>query len=396
MQYKIIVDKQSSVNPSTEKKEYIIDIEELRVKGDVYDTLVITKDEDYVMRRLSLSEYHVLSVLEEPVKEPLQDINIELFEGDNYIYIQDMTGNKFYVEYLIKNDFTDTYVTVNQMNSAITQSAGEIELNVNQKFTKYSTTEEMNSAITAKANEINLEVNKKVNEKDLTGANIALRINNDESEVQINADKININGAISANGNFKVDTDGKMECTNAYFTGGNVDLIGSSGSKAFRYFADSSKETSKMAYITGNTFAINNENDRAEIYCAGEVGPRLDLSRTGVSLTTVCYDGITTPLVTQTSRAESKKNFEKLKNGLDILKKVDIYKYNLKSEEDKKKKHIGFVIGENYKYSHEITAEDDEGKEIGVDTYSMVSVLWKAVQELTEKVERLEGTNGQS
>ena len=90
MQYKIIVDKQPSTNPSDEKKEYIIDIEELRVKGDVYDSIVITKDEDYVMRRLSLSEYGVLSVLEEEIKEPLLDINIELFEGDNYIYLMDM------------------------------------------------------------------------------------------------------------------------------------------------------------------------------------------------------------------------------------------------------------------------------------------------------------------
>lgn len=396
MKYKIIVDKQSRTNPSEEKREYEIDIEELRVKGDVYDSLIITKGEDYVMRRLSLSEYGVLKELEETVKEPLENIDIELFEGDNYIYIQDMTGNKFYAEYLIKNDFTDTYVTENQMNSAITATAGKIEIGVNQKLTKYATTEEMNGAITAKANEINLEVNKKVNEEDLTGANITLRINNDESEAQINADKININGAISANGNFKVDTDGKMECTDAYITGGNIDLVGGSGLRAFRYFTDSSKKTSKMAYITGNVFGIVDGDDRAEMYCLEEAGPCLDLSRTGVSSTAVCYDGITTPLVTQTSRAENKKNFEKLKNGLDILKKVDIYKYNLKSEEDKKKKHIGFVIGENYKYSHEITAEDDKGKEIGVDTYSMVSVLWKAVQELTEKVERLEGTNGQS
>ena len=79
MQYKIIVDKQSRLNPSEEKKEYIINIEELRAKGNVYDSLVITKDEDYVMRRLSLSEYGVLSVLEQEVKESLEDINIELF-----------------------------------------------------------------------------------------------------------------------------------------------------------------------------------------------------------------------------------------------------------------------------------------------------------------------------
>ena len=229
MKYKIIVDKQSRTNPSSEKKEYVIDIEELRVKGDVYDSLVITKDEDYVMRRLSLSEYQVLTELETPIKEPLKDINIELFEGDNYIYLVDMVGNKFYAEYLIKNEFNDIYVTLNQMHSAINQSASEVEIAVNQKLTKYSTTEEMNAVIAAKSDEINLEVSKKVNDSELTGANLSLRINNDTSEAKIKADKININGAISANGNFKIDTQGNMECSNGKFNGGNLELIRNGG-----------------------------------------------------------------------------------------------------------------------------------------------------------------------
>ena len=161
MQYKIIVDKQSRTNPTTQKKEYVIDIEELRCKGNVYDSLIITKDEDYVMRRLSLSEYNVLTVLEEPKKEFIKDINIELFEGDNYIYLADMVGNKFYAEYLIKNDFNEIYATRNEMNSAINQTAQQIELTVNQKLTSYSTTEEINSAIEMKADSITSTVNKK-------------------------------------------------------------------------------------------------------------------------------------------------------------------------------------------------------------------------------------------
>lgn len=168
MQYKIIVDKQSRTNPSSEKKEYVIDIEELRVKGDVYDSLFITPDEDYVIRRLSLNEYNVLSVLPEPIKQPISDINIELFEGDNYIYLVDMTGNKFYAEYLIKNDFNNTFATRGEMNSAINQTAQSIELSVNQKFEGYSTTEEMNAAINVKANEINSSVNSKLEDYSTT------------------------------------------------------------------------------------------------------------------------------------------------------------------------------------------------------------------------------------
>lgn len=215
MQYKIIVDKQSRTNPSSQKREYRIDIEELRVKGDVYDSLVITKDEDYVIRRLSFSEYGVLSVLEKPKKESIEELNIELFEGDNYIYLADMQGNKFYAQYLIKNDFTDTYATRNEMNSSINQTAQKIELSVNQKLTGYSTTKEMNSAIEMKADSITSTVSKTYatkNElstakseikqttdgitstvsKKVGNNEIISKINQSAESVQINADKISL------------------------------------------------------------------------------------------------------------------------------------------------------------------------------------------------------------
>ena len=166
MQYKIIVDKQPSSNPSNEKKEYVIDIEELRVKGNVYDSLNIEMNRTYVTRRLSLSEYGVLSVLEEPIIQELTEIDIKLFEGDNYIYLMDMQGNKFYAEYLIKNDFNDIYATKNEMNSAITQTAQSIELSVNQKLTGYATTQEMNSAIQQTAQSITSSVSANYATKD--------------------------------------------------------------------------------------------------------------------------------------------------------------------------------------------------------------------------------------
>ncbi len=237
MKYKIIVDKQSRTNPSADKKEYIIDIEELRAKGDTYDSLVITKTEDYVMRRLKLTEFYVLEELEEPIKEPLKNINIELFEGDNYIYLIDMVGNKFYAEYLIKNDFNDIYTTKSEMHSAIELTTQNINLSVNRKLQNYSTTEEMNSSINAKASEINAEVEKKVNEETITGAYLILKINGDTSESKLNSDKIELsandilnllagnainlttkNITISSN-NFTVDKNGNMECNNGKFKG---------------------------------------------------------------------------------------------------------------------------------------------------------------------------------
>lgn len=487
--YKIIVDKKPRTNPSSEKHEYEIDIEELRCKGDIADSLIITKDEDYVMRRLSLSEYHVLSVLAEPIKEPLQNVNIELFEGDNYIYLLDMIGNKFYAEYLVKNDFTDTYVTKNQMNSAINQSAGQIELSVTKTLEGYTTTEKMNSKITQTAEKINSEVSKKVGNDEIIS-----KINQSAEKITISASKINIDGKavhfsteitqtfgpyVEADKErirkiimgeitptsadyekYDIDGDGRILSDdfvrvnrailsgNGYFTEKGIFTIDPySSQKSIKIYRNTNNLNVPTAilsvvsnffseinigsniyfnknadgisgYINTNGFNLDSDetngpssywgivqsNDILTGYFSigsqyGSIhgdtnttnGSEIVLTkRDGYIQTIIKATGITTPLLTQTSREETKKNFEKLENGLDIVKATEIYKYNLKSEEDTKKKHIGFVISKNYKYSNEITSEDEKGKEIGVDTYSMVSVLWRAVQEQQEQIETMQ------
>ena len=94
---------------------------------------------------------------------------------------------------------------------------------------------------------------------------------------------------------------------------------------------------------------------------------------------------ITCVSLTQTSSADKKKNFEKLEDALDIVKDVDIYMYNFKFEKDTDKKHVGFIIGDNFKYRKEITSQKNDSAEL----YSMVSVLWKAVQEQQKEIEEL-------
>ena len=96
-----------------------------------------------------------------------------------------------------------------------------------------------------------------------------------------------------------------------------------------------------------------------------------------------------TPQSTQESLFEIKKNIEILnENAIDIIQNADICKYNLKNENDKEKKHIGFVVGGNYRCPNEIQSNDKKG----VEVYSIATLAWKAIQELTERVEKLEGS----
>lgn len=462
MLYKIVIDKQSRTNPSTEKKEYIINVEELRCKDDVYDSLIITKDEDYIMRRLSLSEYQVLTVLDNPIKEPLNSLNIELFEGDNYIYLIDMEGNKFYAEYIVKNDFTDTYVTKAEFNSSITQTAKQIELSVNEKLIGYSTTEEMNAAIklesdnitssvsrqfenvdksisqtnskiTQTAESITSEVSKKVGEDEIIS-----KINQTAEEITINANKINIDGKAC---NFKTN----ISTTIGPFTSADADkiknyLMGTTTltSKEFEKYditSDGIINTLDYLYVTravsnggkltfsgifeidpyevNKSVTLHNGTDyvailsliynyisqlytqnlrveKGQLYVSNDCGEMFSNENNGIFELYINGDvrstgNITGATLAQTSLEEQKNNFEKLNSGLDILKNIDIYKYNLKSENSDTKKHIGFVIGDKYNYSKEVTTKNNDG----VDIYSFVAVCCKSIQEQQKEIELL-------
>lgn len=122
------------------------------------------------------------------------------------------------------------------------------------------------------------------------------------------------------------------------------------------------------------------------------VGCRANFTNFDDSTSQTIIDGgqINCVALTQTSLEQHKKNIEKFSNALEEIKKTDIYRYNMKSESDDKKKHLGFVIGKSFNYSHLITAENEKGKEIGVDNYSMISLCLQAIKEQQVIIEKLE------
>ena len=114
----------------------------------------------------------------------------------------------------------------NALNSAkadATTKANAAETNAKNDTTNrlksYSTTTEMNTAIKQKADSIETEVSKKVN-----GDEIISKINQSAESVAINASKISLNGAVTANSNFKINTDGSAETKALKVTGGSLSI----------------------------------------------------------------------------------------------------------------------------------------------------------------------------
>lgn len=387
MIYKIIVDKQPMSNPNEERKEYEIDIAPLYFKHDVYDSLVITHNEDYVMRRLELQDYNVLVELDPPVKEPLTDINIELFEGENYIYLYDMVGNKIVAQYLVKNEFNELYVLETEMHSAIRQSANEIELIVGGQVTT------LDGAVQDINGELSLKVDKNDNDQ------VVSMINASADEINLTSNRLSIDST-----NFQLTKEGDMTCSNANITGGNLQL--------YSEISDV-RPSIKIINPTQPTTYCEMSSGRLDAYGSGNLVTRFWYNIGSLALyshgngtssiftglltslrdqndnTTISFENLTGNItcvsLTQTSKEEAKKNFEKLPSGLDIIKNIDIYKYNMKADEDDTKKHIGFVIGDNCKYSEEVTSNNNDG----VDIYSFVSVCCKAIQEQQEEIQEL-------
>lgn len=189
--------------------------EVLRQNGSVYDEYILKDGQAQIIRRINKDG----TIKDNEEIEDLGEFHIPLSKGNNTLEIKDFSAN-IYVKWAVQNEYTDMFATKAEMNSNIKQTSQEINLSVDKKFENYSTTTEMNSSITQTAESINSEVRKKVGEDEIIS-----KINQSAEAVSIDAQKININGAISANGNFQVDTDGNMICNNGQFNGGKVSLL---------------------------------------------------------------------------------------------------------------------------------------------------------------------------
>lgn len=432
----IVTDENNNV------KEYELGVNEvLRQSETTYDEYVLENGKAKVIRRINADG----TVKESETVEELGEMLIELAEGTNVITIKNYSAN-LRAKFVIQNNLTDIYASKVELKSSIEQTASKINLETNKKLEDYSKTTEMNAAIGLESGRINLETNKKleeysktteitaaiklstdeinqklekkVDDTTITGAYLVLKINNDKSSGKLSADKVEISASDILNllagntinltsksikissDNFNVDASGKVKIIDK--TAGsiteskaaNFTVVSADGKNVSEIIPNRLKITSAnaSAYFwltddwayTGVTSA--NGIAKCRMISAGSDLTFIDCTD-GTNASEMTPTGISTPKLTQTSLLENKKNIEKMQDSaLDIIKNIDIYRYNLNSEKDEDKKHLGFVISEKYNYSKEVTSTDDKG----VDNYSFTSLCCKAIQELTQKVEQLQ------
>lgn len=377
----------------------------LNYTENVYDEFVIDGTKAYIIRRLNSD----LQPLENEIIEELGNVSIPLKNGYNKLKMESFNLN-YYIKYNVQNNYTNSFATKAELK--ITEDAIEGEVS------KKADDKEIKGLISTIAGEIELEVEKKVDNSEYTHAKIVAKINDDTSEVLIDADKINItandvlnliagnelnltsknmtivsdNFNVDKYGNVKIQDEGQAGNTNLTIISNEnqtyqlKNLIRSDG-----IFMSNGNQTLPDSLIYMSTVGTGRPQISLSYY-KNNSDENLSLSssyvvlRDGTSETAISPSGIKTPTLTQTSLANSKKNFEKLENALEIISNTDIYKYHLKSQNDDDKKHIGFVIGNKFNYSKDITSEKNDG----VDIYSMVSVCLQAIKELNNKIENLE------
>ena len=331
---------------------------------NTYDEFVVEKGQAKIIRRVGVNDDGSLYALSNIAEEDKGELNIFLTTGYNKIWLESFydVALQYYVKYVSENDYTDVFATKLETATLVEQTSTSITQSVNAQFEDVNgELQDVNASLELKLNtdDLTTEINAHADEIHLNGYVTMSNLEN-EGETTINGSNITTGIIKSTNGNLEINLDtGKIDSESSIV-----------------FHSDSS------TYLSGTTidgdFVETNRIDCFRLYGYSDLDGEIH--------TTIYQGTITTDRVTQTSKKENKKNFELYSGALKKIQNIDIYKYNLKDEEEGTKKHIGFVIGEEYNYSEEITSEDNTG----VDLYSMISMCMQAIKEQQEIINNLQ------
>jgi hypothetical protein len=247
-----------------------------------------------------------------------------------------------------------------------------------------------------------------------TGAIKSNNYSENQSGVQ-SGTKLNLNDGSFATKNFSLSSLGIMKCIAAILKDitieyGTLKLLSDRNNIALRFFGNKNDSNSTGDYCgtyislgnkkNGQGCAVSIEGDlengsggNMTLTSSSNNDAQINVIGNGSNSSYIHPDYIRTPSVIQTSEESKKKNIEIFnEDALEIIKKVDIYKYHLLDQKDTEKKHIGFIIGDKYNYSKIITNNDNTG----VELYSMISVLLQAVKQQQIEIENLRKKEGEN
>ena len=332
--------------------------------------------------------------LDEPIVTELTNFIDNIFDGDSYIYLLNKPNVHYECSFVELNDMTKSFATREEV-----------------------------AVLEIQSNEIKSEVSQKVN-----GNEIISTINQSPEQITLKSNRL-----VIESDNFGLNKDGKITSTAGEIAGFTIDRTDGFTYKIYAPYDYNNDDLQRIMDIYfGKIAPTQNDYERLDInndgvidlfdaiiiqwyveygitYSSpGEFSIQIPKENKLVTAKTGYFDGygnlvsgfdynsvisengyfkkeVSCETLTQTSLESRKKNFEKLDDALSIIENTDIYKYNMKSEDDNTKKHIGFVIGDKYNYSKEITSKNNDG----VDTYSMVSVCFKAIKEQQEIINNL-------
>lgn len=357
----IICDKNPKGNLSNEYKSIKIFIHEpLRNIDNIMDKLTIKGTKVEVERNIYVDENGNLQIRTLPVIEELEDLPEALYTFDNrtYVYIKEYSNLRYFTRYVTKNDFTEVFATQTGLDSAVV---------------------DLESSITQTAENIQLQVSKKVGANEIISA-----INQSAEEISINASRVKLEGYTSINDGFSVDKKGNFTANSGKIGIFNIQSNGN-------LLAE--KDGKHLEMGNDEVGVVYNDVNKAQMYL-DRFGNAVISVQSGAEKSymegSMVYSGGSMSATGYNTRSlESlKENIEKYeKNALEIVKNSEIYSYNYKGNQDK---HIGFVIndlGGNYKTPEDVISSNKQA----IELYAMASILWKAVQELSEEIKKIKG-----
>lgn len=327
-------------------------------------------------------------------------------------------------------DYTDgelkKYYTKSEVETSIKNTKDSILLSaketasglISEALKSYSTS----AQIEVTTNAISSEVKKKVGYSEVISS-----INQSAESVAIKASKIKLEGLVTANKNFQVLTDGSIIAKNGTFTGNitgsritgsTVNITDSKGCKidldASGFRIEANKYTDIFGHqggklVIGTTASILEAMFSPICFYPADggvwnlpVASGCNKFRFVWNVTSSCYVEIQTlfgayGLTAWASDKKLKKNIiDSEISGIDEIMKIPHYSFDWKNKDY----HVdcGYIAQEmeklNQSYVIKIAQHDEKGKYTGdsyqIDETAIIPVITKALQEVIERLERLE------